>query len=88
MLAEVQLDGFVDEWSDLIGEPTLTTLDFTHRTGAGSSRPTRSVGYRLPGSGWPGTMIRTASMSALVAADDDYKNTHTYDVDWIDLIKK
>ena len=39
MLAEVQLDGFVDEWSDLIGEPVMTLLDFTPERGMGSAGP-------------------------------------------------
>ncbi len=57
MLAEIQLDGFVEEWSDLIGEPTLTLLDFTHGGGGASIRR-----ISTSGSGWPGTMIRLVSM--------------------------
>ena len=65
MLAEVQLDGFVDEWSDLIGEPVMTMLDFGVDLGVGSSRPTRSVGYRLPGLAGLERFRRLASMCAL-----------------------
>ena len=33
MLAQIQLDdGSVDEWYDLIGEPTMTLLDFADET--------------------------------------------------------
>ena len=35
MLAEIQLhDGSVEEWYELIGEPTLTLLDFSEILGA------------------------------------------------------
>ena len=39
MLAEVQLDGFVDEWSDLIGAPVMTLLDFTAERGWAPAGP-------------------------------------------------
>ena len=83
MLAEVQLDGFVDEWSDLIGEPVMTLLDFTPEQGwapAGPRDPS-DIDFQV----WLAWHDDPARLYvALVAADDDYKNTHTYDVDWED----
>ena len=78
MLAEIQLNGFVEEWSDLVGEPTLTTLDFTHG-GGGESLDPSDIDFRI----WLAWHDDPARIyAALVAADDVYKNTHTYDVDW------
>ena len=79
MLAEIQLDGFVEEWSDLIGEPAMTTLDFTHG-GGGESLDPSDIDFRI----WLAWHDDPARIyAALVAADDVYRNTHTYDVDWI-----
>ena len=33
MLAQIELDGLIDEWPEVFGEPTLTPLDFTFYTG-------------------------------------------------------
>ena len=86
MLAEVQLDGFVDEWSHLIGEPTLTLLDFTLELGprgSGSIDPS-DIDFQI----WLAWHDEPARLYvAFVAADDSYKNTHTWDVDWIDSFK-
>ena len=79
MLAEIQLDGFVEEWSDLIGEPTLTTLDFRHEVVPGPPDPS-DIDFRI----WLAWHDDPARIYvAMVAADDVYKNTHTFDVDWI-----
>ena len=78
MLAEIRLDGFVEEWSDLIGEPTLTLLDFTH--GGGASLDPSDIDFAI----WLAWHDDPARIyAAMVAADDVYRNTHTYDVDWI-----
>ena len=83
MLAEIRLDGFVEEWSDLIGEPTLTTLDFT-LGGGGESLDPSDIDFRI----WLAWHDDPARIyAALVAADDVYRNTHTYDVDWITSTK-
>ncbi len=84
MLAEIQLDGFVEEWSDLIGEPTLTLLDFTHGGGGGGSLDPSDIDFRI----WLAWHDDPARIyAALVVADDVYKNTHTYDVDWATSLK-
>ena len=83
MLAEVQLDGFVDEWPALIGEPAMTTLDFTHG-GGGESLDPSDIDFQV----WLAWHDEPARIyAALVAADDVYKNTHTYEVDWITSTK-
>ena len=86
MLAEVQLDGFVDEWSGLIGEPAMTLLDFTPELGIappGSIDPS-DIDFQV----WLAWHDEPARLYvAFVAADDSYKNTHTWDVDWIGSFK-
>ncbi len=80
MLAEIQLDGFVEEWSDLIGEPAMTLLDFTPERGSAPAGPLEpsDIDFRI----WLAWHDDPARLYvALVAADDDYENTHTYDVD-------
>ena len=82
MLAEIQLDGFVEEWSDLVGEPAMTLLDFTPELGNASVGPLEpsDIDFQV----WLAWHDDPARIYvALVAADDVYKNTHTYDVDWI-----
>ena len=86
MLAEIQLDGFVEEWSDLIGEPAMTLLDFTPERGSAPAGPLEpsDIDFRI----WLAWHDDPARLYvALVAADDDYENTHTYDVDWITSTK-
>ena len=86
MLAEVQLDGFVDEWSHLIGEPAMTLLDFTPELGnapPGSIDPS-DIDFQV----WLAWHDEPARLyAAFVAADDSYRNTHTWDVDWEGSIK-
>ncbi len=58
-LAQIDVtDGSIDEWVDLLGEPTLTPLDF-------QTRPEPGFMIRriwITASGWPGTGPPTASM--------------------------
>ena len=80
MLSEIYLDGSVEEWSDLIGEPAMTLLDFEpERKEVGSLDPS-DIDFRI----WLAWHDEPARLYvAFVAADDRYWNTHTYDVDWI-----
>ena len=81
MLAEIQLgDDFLEEWFDLIGEPTLTLVDFMDQSGKSTHDPA-DMDFRI-WLAWHGEPARL--YVALVAADDSYVNTHTYDVDWIE----
>lgn len=75
MLSDIRLqDGTVDEWFELVGEPTMTSLDFT--TGIGSLPPDPSdLDFRI----WlawhddPGRLY-----VGFVSSDDVYQNTHEY----------
>ena len=83
MLAGIQLDGYVDEWFDLIGEPALTLVDFMDKFRKSTHDPA-DLDFRI----WLAWQDEPARLYvAFVAADDDYKNTHTYDVDWIESFK-
>ena len=76
MLAEVQLDGRIDEWYELLGEPAMTSLDF------------RKIGEEEPPD--PGTLDFRIWLAwhddparfyvTFVATDDVYENTHDYSV--------
>ena len=78
MLTEIQLDGSVDEWFDLIDEPTLTRLDFVAELGQDSQDPS-DIDFQI----WLAWHDEPARLYvAIVASDDIYKNTHDYDVDW------
>ena len=79
MLSEIQLDGSVEEWSDLIGEPAMTLLDFEpERKEAGALDPS-DIDFQI----WLAWHDEPARLYvAFVAADDRYWNTHTYDVEW------
>ena len=80
MLSEIQLDGSVDEWSDLIGEPAMTLLDFQPEGKEGGSVDPSDIDFQI----WLAWHDEPARLYvAFVAADDRYWNTHTYDVDWI-----
>ena len=60
MLEQIQLDdGTVDEWFELIGEPTMTLLDFSDP----QQLPTRHLipPTSTSASGWPGTTTRIVS---------------------------
>ncbi len=75
MLAEIQLgDGQIQEWIDLIGEPTLTLLDFTEEI-ADSPLDPSDLDFRI----WLAWHDEPARLYvAFVASDDVYKNTHDY----------
>ena len=80
MLAEIQLDGSVDEWFDLIDEPTLTRLDFVAELEEEDSQDPSDIDFRI----WLAWHDEPARLYvAFVASDDFYQNTHDYDVDWL-----
>ena len=76
MLADIQLDdGSVDEWYDLIGEPTMTLLDFADESW-GSELDPSDLDFAI----WLAWHDDPARLYlAFAAADDLYKNTHDYD---------
>ena len=76
MLAEIQLDdGQIQEWVDLLGEPTLTLLDFTEEF-QGSPLDPSDLDFRI----WLAWHDEPARLYvAFVASDDAYKNVHDYD---------
>ena len=75
MLAEIQLDdGQIQEWIDLLGEPTLTLLDFTEEVQQSPLDPS-DLDFRI----WLAWHDEPARLYvAFVASDDLYKNTHDY----------
>ena len=75
MLTEIQLaDGLVDEWFELIGEPTLTLLDFRSFDDLVALDPS-DLDFRI----WLAWHDEPARIYvAFVASDDVYKNTHDY----------
>ncbi len=77
MLAGIQLDdGAVDEWTELIGEPTMTSLDFTDISGERTPDPS-DLDFRI----WLAWHDDPARFYvAFVAIDDLYKNNHSYGV--------
>ena len=74
MVAQIQLDdGSVGEWYELIGEPTLTLLDF--RSLMGSSPDPADLDFRI----WLAWHDDPARFYlAFAASDDMYHNTHEY----------
>ncbi len=79
MLERIDLeDGSVDEWYELIGEPTMTLLDFTEEWEDSAPDPA-DLDFRI----WLAWHDEPARLYvAFVASDDVYKNTHDYSVDW------
>ena len=76
VLEQIQLhDSRVDEWMELVGEPTMTSLDFT--TGFGRLPPDPSdLDFRI----WLAWHDDPARLYAgFVSSDDIYKNNHEYD---------
>ena len=74
-LTEIQLgDGFVNEWFDLVGEPTLTLLDFSSLEDFVALDPS-DLDFRI-WLAWHDEPTRI--YVAFVASDDVYKNTHDY----------
>ena len=72
--AYIELDGRIDEWYELMGDPTMTSLDF--REGNEDSPPDpATIDFRI----WLGWTEDPAHLYvAFVGTDDNYKNTHTY----------
>ena len=79
MLSEIRFDdGSVDEWYELVGEPTMTLLDFTEEN-EGSAPDPADLDFRI----WLAWHDEPARLYvAFVASDDVYKNGHDYNVDW------
>ena len=77
MLAEVQLDGRIEEWYELLGEPAMASLDF-RKIGEEEPPDPASLDFRI----WLGWHDDPARFYvAFVASDDVYKNTHDWSVD-------
>ena len=78
MLAEIQFDdGSVDEWYELVGEPTMTLLDFADSKGEVTPDPS-DLDFRI----WLAWHDEPARFYlAFVASDDQYKNSHDYSGD-------
>ena len=78
MLEQIQLDdGLVDEWYELVGEPTMTLLDFTgEEPHSPPLLPDPSdLDFRI----WLAWHDEPARLYVgFVASDDVYKNTHDY----------
>ena len=74
MLAEIRLDdGSVDEWFDLVGEPSMTLLDF----GSLIPHDPSNLDFRI-WLAWTDEPPRF--YVAFVGSDDVYQNTHDYNV--------
>ena len=81
MLAEIQLDdGSVDEWYDLIGEPTMTLIDFADEA-RGTGLDPADLDFRI----WLAWHDEPARIYLAFAATDDlYKNVYVPGSDEID----
>ena len=78
MIAQIRLDdGSVDEWYDLVGEPTLTLLDFHFPYNNRLPDPS-NLDFRI-WLGWHDDPDRL--YVAFVGSDDLYRNNHDYDSD-------
>lgn len=79
ILQEIRLDdGLVDEWSEVIGEPSLITSDFTEKFRNAPFDPS-DLDFRV----WLAWHDDPARIYlAFVSSDDAYQNTHDYNVDW------
>ncbi len=76
MLEQIRLDdGTVDEWSELIGEPSMTLLDFQTHSNFIPPDPS-NLDFRI-WLAWHDDPDRL--YVAFVGADDLYKNNHDYD---------
>ena len=75
MLEDIRLDdGFADEWSELIGEPTLTALDFSETFSQRQYDPS-DLDFRI----WLAWHDDPARIyAAFVSSDDVYINEHDY----------
>ena len=76
MLEEIRLDdGSVDEWYDLVGEPTMTLLDF-HDPYANRLPDPSNLDFRI-WLAWHDDPDRL--YVAFVSSDDEYSNSHDFD---------
>ena len=76
MLEEIRLDdGSIDEWYDLVGEPTMTLLDFQDPDGNRLPEPSK-LDFRI-WLAWHDDPDRL--YVAFVSSDDEYSNSHDYD---------
>ena len=78
MLEDIRLDdGFADEWSELVGEPTLTILDFSETFSRRQYDPS-DLDFRI----WLAWHDDPARIyAAFVSSDDVYINEHDYSVE-------
>ncbi len=76
MLAGIRIDGSIDEWIELLGEPAMTALDF-RKTGEHAPPDPSTLDFWI-WLAWHGEPARF--YVAFVASDDVYENTHDYDV--------
>ena len=84
MLEQIDLrDGLVDEWQELVGEPSMTALDFS--SGIADWDPSDGIADWDPSDldfriwlAWHDDPARF--YVAFVGSDDIYRNTHNYDV--------
>ena len=75
MLERIDLeDGSVEEWQELIGEPSMTLLDFAESFGNSELDPS-DLDFRI-WLAWHDDPPRL--YAAVVASDDVYNNTHDY----------
>ena len=78
MLEEIRLDdGLVDEWIELIGDPSLTLSDFSEKERNAQLDPS-DLDFRI-WLAWNDDPVRF--YLAFVGSDDAYENTHDYNVD-------
>ena len=72
--AYIELDGRIDEWYELMGDPTMTSLDFRERNGDSPPDPA-TLDFRV----WLGWTEDPAHLYVgFAGTDDNYKNTHTF----------
>ena len=75
MLEEIRLDdGSIDEWYDLVGEPTMTLLDF-HDPGFNRLPDPAELDFRI-WLAWHDDPDRL--YVAFVSSDDEYSNSHDF----------
>ena len=80
MLPTIQYnDASVEEWSELIGEPSMTLLDFRDDSGLQGSPDPSDLDFKI-WLAWHNDPARF--YLAFVSSDDVYVNNHDYDVDW------